>query len=195
MQWTALKQEQVTIFKKKLLEKNQEINLVSRKDPEKQIQFLFDQAFLTGKSLSSVFSSLKSPVLDIGSGNGFPGLCLGIFYPKNFFCLCERSRKKAEFLKYVLNSTKISNVKVECKTAEDIKDTFSVILSQAALPTARMLKLLERLLTPQGEAFLWKSSHWKKVWPEKTHFTAEAFASYQKKNSTSILLRLRKRLC
>ena len=184
--------QQIEVFKAQLLEKNQAINLFSRKNPEQQIKLLFEQAFLTGKSLAPAFNQAKGPVLDIGSGNGFPGLFMGILYPELIFYLCERNRKKAEFLKYVLAEADILNIKVLCKSAEGIRERFLLILSQAALPTAQMLKLLTKLLSQRGEAFLWKGPHWEKDWPNKAKFTHEVFNCYKMGSSKNILLRLRK---
>lgn len=192
MKLSNKQEQQINFFKKELLEKNKVINLFSRKNPEKQINFLFDQAFLSGKVLSSVLSENSGPVLDIGSGNGFPGLFMGILFPETFFYLCERNRKKAEFLKYVLTESSCKNVKVLCKEAEEMEKQFSLILSQAALPTKQMLKLLTKLLSSEGEAFLWKGACWKKEWPEKTEFIPELFKSYEIENLKYVLLRVRK---
>ena len=190
MKLSKKQKQQIGIFKTELLEKNQSINLFSRKEPKQQLKLLFDQAFLTGQSLSLILDRVLSPVLDIGSGNGFPGLFMGILYPKTTFYLCERSRKKSEFLKNVLNQAALPNVEVFCTNAEDIKESFSVILSQAALPTSKMLKLLNRLLSSKGQAFLWKSSRWKADWPEKSLFSPEVFKTYKLGSVDQILLKV-----
>lgn len=185
--------QQIAIFREELLKVNQKLNLFSRKNPEQQVNLLFDQGFLTGGFLESVFNRATGPILDIGSGNGFPGLLMGVLYPKTFFHLCERNRKKAEFLKYVSAKAEISNVKVFCKEAEELKKQFSIILSQAALPEKKMLKLLIKLLALSGEAFLWKSSCWEKSWPKNKNFIPEVFQSYEIGASKKILLRVRKK--
>ena len=192
MGFSKKQNNQIETFKKLLLKKNQSINLFSRKNPDFQLNFLFDQAFLVGKYLSPILKQVQSPVLDIGSGNGFPGLFLAILYPKNLFCLCERSRKKSEFLKYLLSQVELSNVKVLCKNTEEIKTSFQVILSQAALPIDKMLKLLTKLLSQEGQAFLWKSCSWKKEWPAKSDFLPEIFKSYKIGALEQVLLRVKK---
>ena len=111
MQFSDTQKNQIEIFRAELLEKNKAINLFSRKNPNSQLKFLFDQDFLTGKYLSSALKQAESPVLDIGSGNGFPGLLMGILYPETLFYLCERNRKKSEFLKSVLSKAEIHNIK------------------------------------------------------------------------------------
>lgn len=131
-------------------------------------------------------------MLDIGSGNGFPGFLFAILYPETRFHLCEKSRKKSEFLKYVSSQTGLSNIKILCKNAEEIEERFKIILSQAALSLNKMLNLLEMLLSPDGQAFLWKSSSWKEEWPKNTNFLPEIFKSYKLEASEQVLLRVKK---
>ena len=164
------KKIKLKFLKKSFWKKNKFINLFSRKNPNSQLKFLFDQDLLTGKYLLPVLNQAKSPVLDIGSGNGFPGLLMGILYPKTLFYLCERNRKKAEFLKGVLSKAEIHNVKTLCQNAEKINKTFEIILSQAALSLEEMLKLLTKLLSQNGQAFFMEKSLLGKRMAKKQHF-------------------------
>lgn len=193
MKLSQKQKKQIEVFRSLSLKQNQSINLFSRKSPDSQWDLLFDRGFQTGKCLYPVLSSLqKEPVLDIGSGNGFPGLLFSILYPKSFFYLCERNRKKAEFLKWILNKAKVGNAEILCKNAEDIDQSFEIILSQAALPIKKVLNLLKKLLSLEGEAFLWKNSLWRKEWPEKSCFSPKVFKSYKSGVSEQVLLRVKK---
>lgn len=192
MELSEAQKNQIEVFKMELLKRNKVISLFSRKNPNSQLKLLFDQGFLTGKYLSSIFKQAKSPVLDIGSGNGFPGLFMGILYPKAVFYLCERNRKKAEFLKTISSKARIPNIRILYQSAEEINTTFEVILSQAALPVEKMLKLLTKLLSHKGQAFLWKNSSWKEEWPGNKGFIPEVFKSYKAGNTERILLKLTK---
>lgn len=184
--------EQIQTFKEILLEKNKSINLFSRKNPSLQLNILLEQGLITGGLMKTVLNSPVSPILDIGSGNGFPGLLFAILYPRQFFVLCESSRKKSEFLKYVLSSAKISNAEVLCQRAEDIEKRFTKILSQAAISLEKILNVLDKVLAPKGEAFLWQSSSWKDHWPETKRFRSELFKLYQTQGSEKALVRVKK---
>lgn len=184
--------EQIQTFKEILLEKNKSINLFSRKNPSLQLNILLEQGLITGGLMKTVLNSPASPILDIGSGNGFPGLLFAILYPRQSFILCESSRKKSEFLKYVLSSAKISNAEVLCQRAEDIEKRFTKILSQAAISLEKILNVLDKVLTPKGEAFLWQSSSWKDHWPETKRFRSELFKLYQIQGSEKALVRVKK---
>ena len=192
MNFTDRQKQQLEIFKKCLLEKNKALNLFSRKKPDSQLKFLFEQGKISAGFFSSILSSAPGPVLDIGSGNGFPGLFFAVLYPKSLFYLCEISRKKSEFLKYSASEIGVSNVKILCKRAETIEKKFPLIFSQAAMPTVKMLKLLPKLLAVNGQVFLWKSPSWEEEWPKNKDFVPEVFKTYKLNGQNKVLLRLKR---
>ncbi len=192
MRLSDRQKKQIKIFREILMEKNRLINLLSRKEPSARFSFLLEQGTLAGQALSPVFQSFSGPVLDIGSGNGFPGLLFAVFFPKTKFLLCEKKRKKAEFLKLALSETGASNGQALCQRAEEMKGPFSLILSQAALPLDKMLKLLNKILDKKGQAFLWQSSGWRAFWPETQNFIPEVFKAYKTRGSQKILLKVTK---
>ncbi len=184
-------EKQIQSFKGLLLEHNSSFNLLSRKNPQTQLRFLCRQVFYTAEVLSPFFQNIH-PVLDLGSGNGFPGLFLAILFPKNHFFLCERKRKKAEFLKFALHKAKIFNSKVFCQEAESLKKPFEIILSQAALPLDKMAKILTSLLKkPTGSAFLWQNETWPAKWHKDKAFSLKVFKTYKERGfSQKILLKI-----
>ena len=186
---TALQTQQIESFKKSLLEYGDRLNLFSRSGHE--LDFLLKESLATAQMLAPFFSTTE--VLDLGSGNGFPGIVCGILYPNTSFVLCERSRKRAEFLKQTLFQLKCTNVKVLCQTAEELKTRFSLILSKATGPLNQTLKLLENLLDESGTAILWKSPNWKQIWPENAPFSANVLKPYSIEGKKRILLQIKKR--
>ena len=184
--------DQLTIFKRLLKSANLRLNLFSRKNPDKQLDFLFLQGLKTAGFLSPVLSQNKSPVLDIGSGGGFPGLLFAILYPSSPFDLCEKSLKKAEFLKQVLLKARILNARVLCLNVEKVKTLYQLILSQAALPLRKMPRILKKNLSPQGKAFLWQSEQSAKLWPKTVGLKQRAFISYTAGASSRVLLEIQK---
>lgn len=189
---SARQKKQIQIFKTELLEKNQRINLFSRKDPANQLKLLLDQGILTGGFLSPILSQSQSSVLDLGSGNGFPGLLFAIFFPQTQFILCEKNRKKAEFLKHTAVKAKISNASVLCRRAEDLESSYCMVLSQAAIPLKKMPKLLDKILSPAGQAFLWQSPNGAEHWSNNKALSLKRFKSYKIQKSEKILLQVRR---
>ena len=108
-----------------LLEANQTVNLVSRKDTEKHVlRFVRESLFLTGALVADAerFPSLERPVrlLDIGTGGGFPGMVVKIVLPGVETFLLDATRKKAAFLASVAKDLDISNCSILWSRTEDL---------------------------------------------------------------------------
>lgn len=193
MRLSKKKKQQIESYKNLVLEKNRALNLISRKNSELRLKLLLAQGLLAGEALAPALKSLSGPALDIGSGNGLPGLLLAILFPKKAFYLCERNRKKAEFLKSAASLASASNAKILCQSAEDINRRFEMIFSQAALPLKRISPVLEKVLAPQGQAFLWQGPSWERAWPRRGPLLAEIFRSYKSPSGEKFLLKVQKK--
>ena len=189
MHLTPVQTRQIEGFKGNLIEFGGRLNLFSRTGQE--LKELFEEGLVTGQLLAPLFSA--APALDLGSGNGFPGLVCGILYPKTPFILCERNRKRAEFLKQTLFHIKCTNIQVLCQPAEEMESPFSLILSKATGPLEQILNVLEKVLTKNGTAIFWKSPGWKKDWPKNSPFSAKIFKPYTIAGKKRVLLQVKKR--
>jgi 16S rRNA (guanine527-N7)-methyltransferase len=58
------------------------------------------------------FAKLKFPLIDIGTGPGFPGIPLKFLYPKEKILLAEGVQKRVEFLKHVRESLDLKNLDI-----------------------------------------------------------------------------------
>ena len=59
-------------------------------------------------------------VIDLGSGPGFPGICLAIIDPKRKITLVDSNRKKTTFLTHVKNELELNSVIVRNERVEHI---------------------------------------------------------------------------
>ena len=151
--------QQLNVFKEELLKTNQVLNLFSRRrGADFQLNVLLSSSLTSANILREELITAKGPVLDLGSGNGFPGLVFALLFPSLKFHLCERNRKKAEFLKYVSSKAQILNTEIICLPGEVLKTSYEIILSQAALPLEKLKNLLNKLLLTSGKAFLWQTT-------------------------------------
>ena len=182
--------KQFEIYKNLLQQFNKNFNLYSRSGSF-SLNDLFADSLFGALVLEKVFKTSSSPVLDMGSGNGFPGLVCAILYPETFFILCDRSLKKTEFLNHCVFKLNCSNVKVLCQEATDLKDKFKIALSKGTASTETVLKILQKVLSPEGKAFLWKNSHWKRDWPKESSFSPKVLKTYKIKEQTKVLLKVR----
>ena len=106
---------QIELFVVRILEWNQKINLISRRDEKnvwkkhvlESISILFFKSFLEGTA-----------VIDIGTGGGFPGVPLAILQPSMKFLLVDSIQKKIRVLESVVSDLNLSNVTPLCTRVE-----------------------------------------------------------------------------
>ena len=113
------KKENLLNYLELLYEKNQVMNLTAIRDKEGMLEKHFvDALFLT-----KVINDNEKSFIDVGTGAGFPGLVLAIFYPEKQFLLVDSVRKKIEFINEVIEKLQLTNVKTSFERAEElIKD-------------------------------------------------------------------------
>lgn len=111
---------------------NAKINVISRKD----IDSLYTKHVLHSLAIAAAFSIKPgSDVIDIGTGGGFPGVPLAIFFPTSRFHLVDSIGKKIKVVEAVSQAAGITNITTRHSRAEDIKDRkFDLAVSRAVAP-------------------------------------------------------------
>ena len=97
-------------------------------------------------------------ICDIGSGAGFPSLPLKIFLPNTQLVIFEAQRKKADFLKHLLESLDLKEVEIVNSRAEEYSgEKFDLALLRAVGKIGKLAGVLDVLLKPGAEAIFFKS--------------------------------------
>lgn len=120
---------------------NQKINVISRKDVEN----LYERHIL--HSLGIVrFMRFKpeSRILDIGTGGGFPGIPLAIYYPDCSFHLIDSIQKKLKVVDAVAEAIQLTNVSTKHTRVEEEKGTFDFVVSRAVMPLSDLYRLCRK---------------------------------------------------
>ena len=129
-------------YKDLLIEYNKKFNLTAIKsDEEIYLKHFYDS--LTLIKAYSLNGNLK--LLDIGTGAGFPGLVLKIFYPDLELTLLDSNHKKIEFLGVVIKELNLKNVTCINSRAESLPETyreyFDIVTSRAVAHLRILLEL------------------------------------------------------
>jgi 16S rRNA (guanine527-N7)-methyltransferase len=111
---------------------NGKINVISRKD----IDSLYEKHILHSLAIAAAFEFQPAmEVIDIGTGGGFPGIPLAIFFPQTKFHLVDSIGKKIKVVDAIVSATGLTNVTTAHGRAEDIKGRkFDVAVSRAVAP-------------------------------------------------------------
>jgi len=113
------KVERLAFFAELVTEKNDSVNLISRRDVESIIEnHIFISSYIT-----KYIPEKCNNFLDIGTGGGFPGIPLAIMRPEMKGVLLDSIKKKADAVKDFVSKLKLGNVKVENERVESLEFT------------------------------------------------------------------------
>ena len=120
---------------------NSKVNLISRRD----IENLFTNHILHSLSIVKIieFESSTS-VLDVGTGGGFPGIPLAIFFPNVKFTLLDSIGKKIKVVESVSKDLSLSNVTAINDRVENHFDKYDFILSRAVAKMDKFYYLVNK---------------------------------------------------
>ncbi|MCC6584909.1 MAG: 16S rRNA (guanine(527)-N(7))-methyltransferase RsmG [Chitinophagales bacterium] len=107
---------------------NEKINVISRKDVEN----FYERHVMHSLSIAKVITFQKGEtILDIGTGGGFPGIPLAIFFPETNFILTDSIAKKITVVKEVAGALQLKNVTAVVERAENIRDDMDYVVTRA----------------------------------------------------------------
>lgn len=139
-------------YRQELLFWNQRMNLVSLKSPLDLVVKHFADSLT---ALPDV-AGREGPVLDMGSGAGFPAIPLKILCDSLRISLLESSRKKTSFLRNVIAKLGLGGMEVIHRRAEDAlqeagrSGSFYTVISRATFKLPEFLRLGAGFLVPGG---------------------------------------------
>jgi 16S rRNA (guanine527-N7)-methyltransferase len=150
--FTDTQLKQFAALKDLYQEWNEKINVISRKDMDN----FYEHHVLHSLAITTQFEFQKNTeIMDLGSGGGFPGIPLAIFFPDTQFHLVDSINKKLKVASEIAAAIGLQNLTVEHTRAEDIKNRkFDVVVSRAVAPLKDLWwwakPLLKKGVSPNG---------------------------------------------
>lgn len=120
---------------------NSKINVISRKD----IDNLYERHILHSLAIAKILSFKPgTTVMDIGTGGGFPGIPLAIFFPEAKFHLVDSIGKKIRVATEISTAIGLKNVTLRHCRGEEEKSKFDFVVSRAVMPLGDLVKIVRK---------------------------------------------------
>lgn len=128
---------------------NEKINVISRKD----IDNLYEKHLLHSLAIAAVFHFFPGThIADLGTGGGFPGIPLAIFFPEVQFHLTDSINKKLKVAQGIADEIGLKNVTTQHTRTEEIKDRkFDYVVSRAVAPLKDLWNWSRPILKAKGQ--------------------------------------------
>ena len=172
---TDIQVSQADKYLNQILKWNKTRNLVSRNLRKKDLAEHFLDCAVLQKHL------MPGSVIDLGTGSGFPGICLGIIDPNRELTLVDSNRKKTSFLINIKNELGLNSISIKNARVEEIKQINETnIICRAFKEPAALLKVLENKISKKNKIILMVS--------EKKTLSASGFDIVYKESEASKIL-------
>ncbi len=142
--FTEKQKEQLAALQEVYTFWNNQINVISRKDTDA----LYEKHVLHSLAIVPVCEFLPGMnIIDIGTGGGFPGIPLAIFYPETEFLLVDSIGKKIKVVHEVAKAIGLKNITTLNARAETAKqNNFDFAVSRAVAPLSELWKWAKPLI-------------------------------------------------
>ena len=134
-------------YYKLLVEWNKKINLT--RIIEKEAVYL--KHFYDSLTITKVIDLKEVNTLcDVGTGAGFPGIVLKIFYPHLKITLVDSLQKRINFLNEVIKELELKDIEAIHSRGEDFKGQFDVVTSRAVANIEKLVNYTMHLVAKEG---------------------------------------------
>ncbi|MFM2146752.1 MAG: rRNA ((527)-N(7))-methyltransferase RsmG [Bacteroidota bacterium] len=142
--FTPRQLEQFRMMEPLYREWNEKINVISRKD----LDSLYEKHVLHSLSIAAVYDFPAGlEVVDLGTGGGFPGIPLAIYFPEVRFHLVDSIGKKLKVVEAVAQALELHNITMSHSRIEELHNrSFDTVVSRAVAPLKDLWRWSKPLL-------------------------------------------------
>jgi len=151
--------EQLYIYKELLLDWNEKINLTAITEDEDIVVKHFVDSLLCLKYINKGHS-----IIDVGTGAGFPGIVLAIYFSGDVkITLLDSLNKRITFLDDVISKLELKNIETihgraeEVAHKEEYREKYDVAIARAVAPLNILLEYLSGYVKKYGKCICMKS--------------------------------------
>ena len=137
---TLVQQKQFAAMQSLYAQWNARINLISRRD---FVHFYLHHVIHSLGIAKVMAFAPQSKVLDVGTGGGFPGIPLAIYFPEVHFCLVESIQKKTLALDAIVTALGLKNVIIVRARIEAQIHNVDYIVGRAVAPLPTLIQWLK----------------------------------------------------
>lgn len=142
-------------FYQLLIEWNQKINLTRITEKEDvYLKHFYDSLTI----VKEVDLSKVNTLCDVGTGAGFPGIVLKIFYPNLKITLIDSLLKRVNYLNEIIKELELKDIEAIHTRAEDYHETFDVVTARAVANIEKLLKYTMHLVNKNGKLIAMKGN-------------------------------------
>ncbi|MCM1163460.1 MAG: 16S rRNA (guanine(527)-N(7))-methyltransferase RsmG [Muribaculaceae bacterium] len=125
------------------IEWNEKINVISRKD----IGNIYPHHIVHSLAITRFFTpAVGTRFIDLGTGGGFPGIPLAIFWPECQFHLIDRIGKKIKVASEIAKEIGLDNVTFQHGDSGECHEKFDFVVSRAVMQLDELVKISLRLI-------------------------------------------------
>ena len=144
---TTKQLNQLEKFYNLLVEWNKKINLtrIIEKD-EVYLKHFYDSLTI----VKEIDLNKIDTLCDVGTGAGFPGIVLKIFYPNLKITLVDSLLKRVKYLNEVIKALQLENITAIHTRAEDLHEKYDIVTARAVANIEKLLNYTMHLVKPNG---------------------------------------------
>ena len=136
---------------------NKKINLISRKDFENfYLHHIIHSLSITKFDL---IKKSNTKIIDLGTGGGFPGIPLAIYFNKNNFILVDSIKKKINAVNNIIKKINLENTNCINDRAENLNENADVIISRSVSSVDNIIEWTKSSLKTNGKLILLKGGN------------------------------------